>query len=84
MLLKNRSKPSRSDAGTFDESDDKDAAADDGDDEIYHRRDIELQTAKPFRIYASVCSHKRPVSCSYIVLLQTEIIGEISQVPSSS
>lgn len=74
MLLKNRNKPSRSNGGTFDESDDKDAVAADDDDEIYHRRDAGLETAKPFRIHACVCSHKRPMSCSYLVLLETETL----------
>jgi hypothetical protein len=55
MLLKNTNKPSRYNAGTFDESDDNDAATDDSDDEMYHRRDAGLQTAKSFRICACVC-----------------------------
>lgn len=73
-VTKNRNKLNRSNAGTFDESDDEDAVSDDGDDEIYHRRDVGLQTAKPFDIYARVCSHKRPVRCSYIDSLETETL----------
>jgi hypothetical protein len=48
MLRKNRNKLSRLNAGIFGDSDKKVAVADDGDDEIYHRRDFGLQTASHF------------------------------------
>lgn len=69
-VTKNSNKLNRSNAGTFDENDDEDAVAD----EIYYRRDVGLQTAKPFQIYPRVCSHKRPVRCSYIDSLETETL----------
>jgi hypothetical protein len=54
MPLKKGNKPNRRIAGTFDENDDKDATADDGDDEMHHRRDVGLQdsqTISDVRLY---------------------------------
>jgi hypothetical protein len=73
-VTKDRNKPSGSNAGTFDERDDKDAADDDGDDEAYNRRDAGLQTAMPFQIHDCICSHRRPVSCSHVLRLETETL----------